>query len=180
MFHQLSQTRRHIPPQVFKPQAGPPVRARHQASAHASGSQRSGTVPVRFFRDKHILHGSTGQDGGQREAGGKLARHIFEAVHRYVNAAIPEGGLQFLNEDPLVHHAGNAGHIRQRNIRAAVPNSMDDFTAHVQFRITEGKGSTDHIRLGQGQGAPAGADDEGIFTGHKERNPENIWRCCPG
>lgn len=49
---------------------------------------------------------------------------------------------------------------------------MDDFTAHVQFRVTEGKGSTDHIRLGQGQGAPAGADDEGIFTGHKERNPE--------
>ena len=36
------------------------------------------------------------------------------------------------------------------------------------------------IRLGQGQGAPAGADDEGIFTGHKERNPENIWKCCHG
>ena len=30
------------------------------------------------------------------------------------------------------------------------------------------------------QNTPAGADDEGIFTGHKERNPENIWRCCPG
>ncbi|CDD97853.1 unknown [Akkermansia sp. CAG:344] len=180
MLRQLRQARGHVAPQVFKPEAGTPVRARHQAAAHASGSQRAGAVPVRLPRNEHVFYGGAGQHGGQRETGGQLAGHVLEAVHRHVNAAFQEGGFQFLDEDSLVHDAGNAGHVRQRHVRAAVPGGMDDFPAHVQFRITEGEGGPDHVRLGQRQGAPAGADDKGVFTGHKARSPESIWRCCPG
>lgn len=180
MLHKLFKTGGDIAPQVFKPELPSPVRARHEAAADASGGKSSAAVPVRLLRDEHVFRRSAGKNRRQAEFRGKFAWHVLEAVDGHIYAAFQQGRFQFLDEDSLVHDAGDPGHIRQRHVHTAVSGGADDFPAYVQSRMERGQGGADHVRLGQGQGASAGADDEGVFTGHRERCPESIWRCRPG
>lgn len=154
MLHKLFKTGGDIAPQVFKPELPSPVRARHEAAADASGGKSSAAVPVRLLRDEHVFRRSAGKNRRQAEFRGKFAWHVLEAVDGHIYAAFQQGRFQFLDEDSLVHDAGDPGHIRQRHVHTAVSGGADDFPAYVRPGWSADRAARIQVRLARARALP--------------------------
>ncbi|MGF6740317.1 hypothetical protein OKW47_004063 [Paraburkholderia atlantica] len=75
---------------------------------HGTGRQRGERVVL--IGHERVARVLALHDGGQRETGGQLHRHVFQRMHREVGAAIGERGFELFDEEPL------ATHLRQRAI----------------------------------------------------------------
>ena len=82
----------------------------------AAGAAGADARPLRQFVqrtapavDQHIAGIPAGQDGAQRQPVGKLRRHIFEAVHRQIEAALQQQLFQFADEDAETHAGQRRG-----------------------------------------------------------------------
>ncbi len=95
------------------------------------------------------------RDRGEDQARGQLRRHVLEAVHGQIDAAVEQRFLDFLGEKAF------AADLRKRNILDLVAGGFDDFDARVS---TLQQDSRNMLGLPQRELRTARADDDHLFS----------------
>src|ERR1051326_7838910 len=104
------------------------------------------------MRDEDVAHIFTFRDRTDRQPFGQERREIFQAVHGEIDAAVHEGGLDFLREQALV-----ADH-RGRRIEDPVALRLDDFNFDLNLFQCLLKLVPDPVNLPECELTPAAAD----------------------
>ena len=90
-------------------------------------------------------------------------------MHGGVDLAVFEGDFEFLDEDALVH-LGHIAEFGEAQVLALVAAGLDDLALNAQVRKRGLQLRRDHVRLGEGQFAAAGAEGD-FFDAHEVRKP---------
>ena len=90
---------------------------------------------IERLADHGVAHIFASRDRRQSQAGGQVGRHVFQRMHRQVDAAVQQGLFQFLREEPF--RRGHGPERRKRYVRDPVAGGLDDLNAGLNALVGE-------------------------------------------
>ena len=122
-FVELAQPRVHVAAYGLDAEVGTPGEqqgAPPETRGGDAGAPRQLVEPASRSREQDVTRVFARRIGRQREAAGKLCRHVLEAVHARVNPAVKQRLLDLPDEERL------ASEVREGHLRETVAGRADD------------------------------------------------------